>query len=194
MHDVCTELQTKAERRRHNRWTCTRGAAPGLRHGAAVGARGAAAGSTRLPAVRDRLVAVSLVDAHLCADPGKYLAALLLSLATMLHLELPQVNLLSKADTVAALGRLAFSLDYYTEVGPRAAPRPARPLMHDVQCGQARRRVPYTPLGMGRTARAACRQACMRCAGWAAWGRLSRAKAPAVKYVLGRVRRALPQP
>ncbi len=93
-----------------------------------------------------RLVAVSLVDSHLCADPGKYLAALLLSLATMLHLELPQVNLLSKADTVAALGRLAFSLDYYTEVGPRAAPRPARPLMHDVQCGQARRRVPYTPL------------------------------------------------
>ena len=43
----------------------------------------------RLPGCR--LVAVSLVDAHLCADPGKYLAALLLSLATMLHLELPQV-------------------------------------------------------------------------------------------------------
>ncbi|KAK9844007.1 hypothetical protein WJX81_001766 [Elliptochloris bilobata] len=64
-----------------------------------------------------RLVAVSLVDAHLCAEPGKYLAALLLSLATMLHLELPQVNLLSKVDLVEAYGRLAFNLDFYTEVG-----------------------------------------------------------------------------
>ena len=38
-----------------------------------------------------------LVDAHLCADPGKYLAALLLSLATMLHLELPQACSLATA-------------------------------------------------------------------------------------------------
>ena len=38
-----------------------------------------------------RLTAVQLVDAHLCSDPAKYLAALLLSLSTMLHLELPQV-------------------------------------------------------------------------------------------------------
>ena len=61
-------------------------------------------------------MAMSLVDSHLCADPGKYLAALLLSLATMLHLELPQVNLLSKVDLVEAYGRLAFNLDFYTEV------------------------------------------------------------------------------
>ena len=39
-----------------------------------------------------RLAAVQLVDAHLCADPGKYLSGLLLSLSTMLHLELPQVR------------------------------------------------------------------------------------------------------
>ena len=39
-----------------------------------------------------RLTAVQLVDAHLCSDPAKYLAALLLSLGTMLHLELPQVG------------------------------------------------------------------------------------------------------
>lgn len=39
-----------------------------------------------------RLAAVQLVDAHLCADPGKYLSGLLLSLSTMLHLELPQVK------------------------------------------------------------------------------------------------------
>ena len=39
-----------------------------------------------------RLVVAQLVDAHLCADGGKYMAALLLCLSTMLHLELPQVG------------------------------------------------------------------------------------------------------
>ena len=37
-----------------------------------------------------------LVDAHLAGDPAKYMAALLASLAAMLHLELPHVNVLSK--------------------------------------------------------------------------------------------------
>ncbi|KAH9750813.1 GPN-loop GTPase 2 [Citrus sinensis] len=36
-----------------------------------------------------QLTAVHLVDVHLCSDPGKYVSALLLSLSTMLHLELP---------------------------------------------------------------------------------------------------------
>jgi hypothetical protein len=39
---------------------------------------------------------VHLVDAHLASDPSKYLAALLLALGAMLHLELPHVNVLSK--------------------------------------------------------------------------------------------------
>lgn len=59
-------------------------------HGGAARLGACARGQPSLPGCR--LVAVSLVDAHLCADPGKYLAALLLSLATMLHLELPQVS------------------------------------------------------------------------------------------------------
>ena len=42
-----------------------------------------------------QLTAVHLVDVHLCSDPGKYVSALLLSLSTMLHLELPHVNVLS---------------------------------------------------------------------------------------------------
>ena len=45
-----------------------------------------------------RLTAVHLVDSHLCSDPNKYLSALLLSLSTMLHLELPHINVLSKMD------------------------------------------------------------------------------------------------
>eukprot|EP00775_Hariotina_reticulata_P006624 gene6624-6852_t len=63
-----------------------------------------------------RLAAVHLVDAHLCTDPAKYISALLLSLSTMLHLELPQINVLSKVDLVKHYGELAFNLDFYTEV------------------------------------------------------------------------------
>ncbi|KAG2446787.1 hypothetical protein HYH02_008347 [Chlamydomonas schloesseri] len=63
-----------------------------------------------------RLVAVQLIDAHLCTDPSKYLSALLLSLNTMLHLELPHVNVLSKMDLVRQYGKLDFNLDFYTEV------------------------------------------------------------------------------
>ena len=57
-----------------------------------------------------------LVDAHLCTDPSKYISALLLSLSTMLHLELPHINLLSKVDLIEQYGKLSFNLDFYTEV------------------------------------------------------------------------------
>ncbi|CAN4122881.1 unnamed protein product [Withania somnifera] len=62
------------------------------------------------------LLKVHLVDAHLCSDPGKYVSALLLSLSTMLHLELPHVNVLSKIDLIESYGKLAFNLDFYTDV------------------------------------------------------------------------------
>uniref|UniRef100_A0A7I4C3J4 GPN-loop GTPase 2 n=1 Tax=Physcomitrium patens TaxID=3218 RepID=A0A7I4C3J4_PHYPA len=63
-----------------------------------------------------RLTAVHLVDAHLCSDPGKYVSALLVSLSTMLHLELPHINVLSKIDLIESYGKLAFNLDFYTDV------------------------------------------------------------------------------
>ncbi|RWR84736.1 GPN-loop GTPase 2 [Cinnamomum micranthum f. kanehirae] len=63
-----------------------------------------------------RLTAIHLVDAHLCSDPGKYVSALLLSLSTMLHLELPHINVLSKIDLIESYGKLAFNLDFYTDV------------------------------------------------------------------------------
>lgn len=50
-----------------------------------------------------RLAAVHLVDAHLCTDASKYISALVLSLSTMLHLELPHVNVLSKVDLYSRL-------------------------------------------------------------------------------------------
>ena len=63
-----------------------------------------------------RLAGVNLVDAQLCTDSGKYVAALLASLSTMLHLELPHVNLLSKADLIPSFGELDFDLTFYLEV------------------------------------------------------------------------------
>ncbi|KAF2309635.1 hypothetical protein GH714_004394 [Hevea brasiliensis] len=63
-----------------------------------------------------RLTVVHLVDAHLCSDPGKYISALLLSLSTMLHLELAHINVLSKIDLIESYGKLAFNLDFYTDV------------------------------------------------------------------------------
>lgn len=63
-----------------------------------------------------RLAAVHLVDAHYCSDPGKFISVCLTSLTTMLQLELPHINLLSKVDLVEKYGKLKFNLDYYTEV------------------------------------------------------------------------------
>ena len=63
-----------------------------------------------------RLVAVHLVDAHHCADAAKFISVLLVTLSTMVQLEMPQVNLLSKIDLVEAYGELAYNLDFYTDV------------------------------------------------------------------------------
>uniref|UniRef100_A0A2K5ERQ0 GPN-loop GTPase 2 n=1 Tax=Aotus nancymaae TaxID=37293 RepID=A0A2K5ERQ0_AOTNA len=63
-----------------------------------------------------RLTAVHLVDSHYCTDPAKFISVLCTSLATMLHVELPHVNLLSKMDLIEHYGKLAFNLDYYTEL------------------------------------------------------------------------------
>ncbi|CCA69521.1 hypothetical protein PIIN_03460 [Serendipita indica DSM 11827] len=63
-----------------------------------------------------RLAAVNLCDAHYVTDAAKYISVLLLSLRTMLQLELPHINVLSKIDLLSQFGELDFNLDYYTEV------------------------------------------------------------------------------
>ncbi|KAF9028524.1 hypothetical protein BDP27DRAFT_1387064 [Rhodocollybia butyracea] len=62
-----------------------------------------------------RLAAVHLCDAHYITDASKYISVLLLSLRTMLQLELPHINVLSKIDLLAKYGDLDFNLDFYTE-------------------------------------------------------------------------------
>ena len=68
-----------------------------------------------------RLCAVHLVDAHHCSDAAKYISVLLVTLSTMVQLEMPQINLLSKLDLIESYGQLAFNLDFYMD-----APDPAR--------------------------------------------------------------------
>jgi hypothetical protein len=63
-----------------------------------------------------RVSAVHLVDSIYCSDPAKYISALLVSLASMVRLELPHVNILSKIDLLESYGKLAYDLDYFTDV------------------------------------------------------------------------------
>lgn len=63
-----------------------------------------------------RLVSVHLVDSHYCSDASKFISVLLTSLSTMLQLELPHVNVLSKCDLIEKFGKLSFNLDFYTDV------------------------------------------------------------------------------
>lgn len=64
-----------------------------------------------------RLAGVHLVDAHSCADASKFISSALLSTTTMLRLELPAVNVLSKIDLLSGYGdgSIPFNLDYFVE-------------------------------------------------------------------------------
>lgn len=62
-----------------------------------------------------RLVAIQLIDAHYCTEAANFLSAALLGTTTMLRLELPTVNVLSKIDLLANYGPLPLSLDFFTE-------------------------------------------------------------------------------
>ena len=62
------------------------------------------------------LVAAHLVDSHYCSDPSKFISAVMASLATMLQMELPHINVLSKIDLIEKYGKPQYGLDFYTEV------------------------------------------------------------------------------
>ena len=53
-----------------------------------------------------RLTAVHLVDSFYCSEPTTFISVLITSLTTMLKLELPHVNVLSKIDAVLTRGDL----------------------------------------------------------------------------------------
>lgn len=70
----------------------------------------------RLIKINFSLVAVNLIDSHYCSDAGKFISALLISLNTMLQIELPHLNILSKMDLIEKYGSLPFNLDFFTDV------------------------------------------------------------------------------
>jgi GPN-loop GTPase len=63
-----------------------------------------------------RLCCVNLIDSYHVTDPSKFISALLMSLSSMLQLELPHVNILSKMDLIKQYGEPKFNLNYYTDV------------------------------------------------------------------------------
>ena len=64
-----------------------------------------------------RLCSVQLIDAHHCVDPYKFIGSALLAMTTMIRLELPAVNVLSKIDLLKKNETiLPFNLDYFTDV------------------------------------------------------------------------------
>jgi GPN-loop GTPase len=63
-----------------------------------------------------RLCCVNLIDSYHITDPSKFISALLMSLSSMLQLELPHVNILSKMDLIKQYGEMKFNLNFYTDV------------------------------------------------------------------------------
>ncbi|KAK1442216.1 p-loop containing nucleoside triphosphate hydrolase like protein [Babesia gibsoni] len=64
-----------------------------------------------------RLTGVNLIDSTLCADPFKYVAALLTALSCQIFIQLPHINVLSKLDLLKMVQKeLAFNLEFYTSV------------------------------------------------------------------------------
>jgi len=62
-----------------------------------------------------RLCAVHLVDSIYCNDSSKFLSAVMTSLSTMIHMELPHINVLSKLD-LAEKFNPNFNLEFYSDV------------------------------------------------------------------------------
>eukprot|EP01033_Poteriospumella_lacustris_P010264 gene10264-7287_t len=63
-----------------------------------------------------RLCSVHLIDSFYCSQPATFISATLLVTATMLRLELPHVNVLSKIDLLKQYGDLPFELNFFTDM------------------------------------------------------------------------------
>jgi len=61
-------------------------------------------------------VVVNLIDSYALTSPSLYISTLLLSLRTMLQMDLTHINVLTKIDNLSKYPPLPFNLDFYTEV------------------------------------------------------------------------------
>ncbi|SCV05853.1 LANO_0H16622g1_1 [Lachancea nothofagi CBS 11611] len=62
-----------------------------------------------------RMCVVNLIDSVYVTSPSQYISILLLALRSMLMLDLPHINVISKIDMLKSYGPLPMRLDYYTE-------------------------------------------------------------------------------
>ncbi|KAF1839457.1 hypothetical protein BDW02DRAFT_486650 [Decorospora gaudefroyi] len=70
----------------------------------------------RLQKLGYRLVVVHLTDSIILSRPSLYVSSLLLALRSMLQMDLPHLNVLTKIDNLRNYPNLPFNLDFYTEV------------------------------------------------------------------------------
>ncbi|KAF2020007.1 hypothetical protein BU24DRAFT_419597 [Aaosphaeria arxii CBS 175.79] len=70
----------------------------------------------RLQKLGYRLVVLHLTDSIVLTRPSLYVSSLLLALRSMLQMDLPHLNVLTKIDNLHNYPNLPFNLDYYTEV------------------------------------------------------------------------------
>jgi GPN-loop GTPase len=66
----------------------------------------------RLTSTGYRLIVAHLVDSTHCVEATNYISAVFLSLSTMLQLELPQINILSKIDLFCKYDNRSINLDF----------------------------------------------------------------------------------
>ncbi|KAF2473820.1 uncharacterized protein BDR25DRAFT_256723 [Lindgomyces ingoldianus] len=70
----------------------------------------------RLQKLGYRLVVLHLTDSIVLSRPSLYISSLLLALRSMLQMDLPHLNVLTKIDNLRNYPNLPFNLDFYTEV------------------------------------------------------------------------------
>ncbi|KAK8809815.1 hypothetical protein WA158_000758 [Blastocystis sp. Blastoise] len=63
-----------------------------------------------------KCVCLYLLDSYYISSPSLFISASLLALSTMVNLEMPSLNILSKIDLVEKLGKPVFDLEYYTSL------------------------------------------------------------------------------
>ena len=68
------------------------------------------------PCPIQQLVVLHLIDCHALTLPSLYISSLLLTLRSMLQMDLPHLNVLTKVDKLSSYPSLPFNLDFYTEV------------------------------------------------------------------------------
>jgi hypothetical protein len=64
-----------------------------------------------------RLLVVNLLDSTMCGQRNNFIAGALVSLSSMINLEMTQINILTKIDLIKMIyPEMDFSLNFYTEM------------------------------------------------------------------------------